>query len=71
MKCQAGWSTSWNQDCGRNINNLRYADETTLMEESEKELKSVLRKLKEECEKVGLKLNIQKTKITASGPITS
>ena len=56
---------------GRNINNLRYADETTLMEESEKELKSVLRKVKEECEKVGLKLNIQKTKITASGPITS
>ena len=56
---------------GRNTNNLRYADDTTLMEESEKELMSVLRKLKEECEKVGLKLNIQKTKITASGPITS
>ena len=55
----------------RNINNLRYADDTTLMEESEEELKSLLRKLKEESEKVGLKLNIQKTKIIASGPITS
>ena len=54
----------------RNINNLRYADDTTLMEES-KELKSLLRKVKEESEKVGLKLNIQKTKIMASGPITS
>ena len=56
---------------GRNINNLRYADDTTLMAESEKELKSLLTKVKEESEKVGLKLNIQKTKIMASGPITS
>ena len=56
---------------GRNINNLRYADDTTLMAESEKELKSLLMKLKEENEKVGLKLNIQKAKIMASGPITS
>ena len=56
---------------GRNINNLRYADNTTLMAESEEELKSLLLKLKEESEKVGLKLNIQKTKIMASGPITS
>ena len=55
----------------RNINNLRYADDTTLMAESEKELKSLLTKVKEESEKVGLKLNIQKTKIMASGPITS
>ena len=55
----------------RNINNLRYADDTTLMAESEEELKSLLRKLKVESEKVGLKLNIQKTKIMASGPITS
>ena len=56
---------------GRNINNLRYADNTTLMTESEEELKSLLMKVKEESEKVGLKLNIQKTKIMASGPITS
>ena len=56
---------------GRNINNLRYADDTTLMAESEEELRSLLIKLKEESEKVGLKLNIQKTKIMASGPITS
>ena len=56
---------------GRNINNLRYADDTTLMTESEEELKSLLMKLKEESEKVGLKLNIQKTKIMASGPLTS
>ena len=55
----------------RNINNLRYADDTTLMAESEEELKSLLRKVKVETEKVGLKLNIQKTKIMASGPITS
>ena len=55
----------------RNINNLRYAGDTTLMAESEEELKSLLMKVKEESEKVGLKLNIQKTKITASGPITS
>ena len=56
---------------GRNINNLRYADDTTLMAESEEELKSLLMKLKEESEKVDLKLNIQKTMIMASGPITS
>ena len=56
---------------GRNINNLRYADDTTLMAESEEELKSLLIKVKEEREKFGLKLNIQKTKIMASGPITS
>ena len=56
---------------GRNINNLRYADDTTLMAESEEELKSFLMKMKEESEKVGLKLNIQKAKIMASGPITS
>ena len=55
----------------KNINNLRYADDTTLMAESEEELKSLLMKVKEESEKVGLKLNIQKTKIMASGPITS
>ena len=55
----------------RNINNLRYADDTTLMAESEEELKSLLMKVKEESEKFGLKLNIQKTKIMASGPITS
>ena len=55
----------------RNTNNLRYADDTTLMAESEEELKSLLMKMKEESEKVGLKLNIQKTKIMASGPITS
>ena len=55
---------------GRNINNLRYADDTTLMAESEEELKSLLKKVKEESEKVGWKLNIQKTKIMASGPIT-
>ena len=56
---------------GRNINNLRYADDTTLMAESEEELKSLLIKVKEESEKAGLKINIQKTKIMASGPITS
>ena len=56
---------------GRNINNLRYADDTTLMAESEEELKSLLMKVKVESEKVGLKLNIQKTNIMASGPITS
>ena len=59
------------QIAGRNINNLRYADDTTLMAESEEELKSLLMKLKEESKKVGLKLNIQTTKIMASGPITS
>ena len=56
---------------GRNINNLRYADDTTLMAESKDELKSLLMKVKEESERAGLKLNIQKTKIMASGPITS
>ena len=56
---------------GRNINNLRHADDTTLMAESEEELKSLLMKVKKESKKVGLKLNIQKTKIMASGPITS
>ena len=56
---------------GRNINNLRYADDTTLMAESEEEIKSLLMKVKEESEKVGLKLNIQKTKFMGSGPITS
>ena len=56
---------------GRNISNFRYADDTTLMAESEEELKSLLMKVKEESEKVGLKLNIQKTKIMASGPITT
>ena len=56
---------------GRNINNLRYADDTTLMAEIKKELKSILMKVKEESEKFGLKLNIQKTKMIASGPITS
>ena len=58
------------KNAGRNINNLRYADDTTLMAESEDELKSLLMKVKKENEKVGLKLNIQKTKIMASGPIT-
>ena len=65
-EAQAGIKTA-----GRNISNLRYADDTTLMAESEEELKSLLMKMKEESEKVGLKLNIQKTKIKASGPITS
>ena len=63
---QAGIKTA-----GRNISNLRYADDTTLMAESEEKLKSLLMKVKEESEKVGLKLNIQKTKIMTSGPITS
>ena len=66
-----GGSTSWNQDCLENINNLRYSDDTTLMTESKEELKSLLMKVKEGCEKVGLKLIIQKTKIMASGPITT
>ena len=64
-EAQAGIKTA-----GRNISNLRYADDTTLMAESEEELKSLLMKVKEESEKVGLKLNIQKTKIMASDPIT-
>ena len=62
---QAGIKTA-----GRNINNIRYADDTTLMEESEEEIKSLLKRVKEESEKAGLKLNIQKTKIMASSPIT-
>ena len=61
---------AWIKIAGRNINNLRYADDTTLMAESEEELKNLLMKVKEESEKVGLELNIQKTKIMASGPIT-
>ena len=65
-EAQAGIKTAW-----RNINNLRYADDTTLMAESKEELMSLLMEMKEEGEKVGLKLNIQKTKIMASGPITS
>ena len=65
-EAQAGIKIAW-----RNINNLRYADDTTLIAESEEELKSFLMKVKEENEKVGLKLNIQKSKIMASGPITS
>ena len=65
-KAQAGIKIA-----GKNINNLRYADDTTHMTESEEEVKSLLMKVKEESEKVGLKLNIQKTKIMASGPITS
>ena len=65
-KAQAGIKIAW-----RNINNLRYADDTTLIAESEEELKSLLTKVKEESEKVGLQLNIQKTKIMASGPIAS
>ena len=65
-EAQAGIKIAW-----RNINNLRYADDTTFMAESEEELKSLLIKVKEESKKVGLKINIQKTKIMASGPITS
>ena len=70
-KCWAGGSTAGIKVSGRNINNLRYADDTTLMAESEEELKSLLMKVKEESAKVGLKLNIQETKIMASGPIPS
>ena len=66
-----GSITSWNQDCWEIINNLRYADDTTLMAESEEELKSLLMRVREEIEKAGLKLNIQKTKIMAFSPITS
>ena len=71
MKCWAERSTSWNQDYREKHHNLRYADDTTLMAESKEELESLLIKAKEEHEKVGLKLNIQATKIMASGPITS
>ena len=67
----AGRSTAGIKIAGRNINNLRYADDTTLMAESDEELKSLVMKVKEESEKVGLKLNIQKMKIMTSGPITS
>ena len=71
MKCRLYEAEAGIKIAGRNINNLRYADDATLMAESEEELKSLLMKVKEESEKVGLKLNIQKTKIMASGPITS
>ena len=71
MKCQAGWRSSWNQDCQRNINSLRHADDTTLIAESEEELKSLLMRVEEESEKADLKLNIQKTKIITSIPIAS
>ena len=70
-KSWAGWSTSWNQDFWEKYRNLRYADDTTLMAESEEELKSLLMKMKEESEKAGLKISIQNTKIVASGLITS
>ena len=71
MKCQAGQITAGIKIAERNINNHRYADDTTLMAESEEELKSLLMRVKGESEKAGLKLNIQKTKIIASSPITS
>ena len=71
MLFRSGRNTSWNQDCWRNISNLRYADDTTLMAESEEELKSLLMKVKEVSEKVGLKLNVQKMKLMASSSITS
>ena len=71
MKCWAGWSKAGIKIAGKNINNLKYADDTTFMAESEEELKRLLMKVKEESEKAGLKFNIQKTNIMASGPITS
>ena len=71
MKCRLDEAQAGIKSTGRNINNLRYADDTTLMAESEEALKSLLMKVKVESEKVGLKLNIQKRKIMASGPITS
>ena len=71
MKCQLDEAQTGMKIPGRNINNLRYADDTTLMAEFEEELKNLLMKVKEESEKVGLKLNIQKTKIMSSSPITS
>ena len=71
MKCQAGWNTPDIKIAGRNINNLRYTNNTTVMAESEEELKSLLVKVKMESEKSGLKVTIQKTKIMASGPFTS
>ena len=70
MKYLAGWNTPGIKIARRNLNNLRYTDDTTIMAESEEELKSLLMKAKEESENAGLKLNIQKTKIMASGPIT-
>ena len=71
MKCLAVWVTSWNKIARRNINNLSYADDATLMAENEEELKRLLMRVKEESEKASLKLNIQKTKIMAASPITS
>ena len=71
MKCQAGWLTGWNWDCWEKYQYLRYPDDTTLVAKSEEELKSLLMKVKEESEKAGLKLNIQKAKIMACSPITS
>ena len=71
MKCQLDEAQAGMKIAGRNVNNLRYADDTTLMAESEEEQKSLLMKVKEESEKVSLKLNIQKTKIMVSSPITS
>ena len=71
MKIPRWMNTSWNQIAGRNTNTFRYAYDTTLMTEIEEDLKSLLMKVKEESEKVGSNLNIQKTKIMASGPITS
>ena len=68
--CWAGWRTRWNQDWGRNTDNVTYADDTTFRAESEEELKSLLMKVKEKSEKVGFKLNIHKIKIMASSPIT-
>ena len=71
MKCRVEWSKAGIKISGKNRNNLRYAYASTLISESKEELKNLLMKVKEESEKVGLKLNIQKTKIIASGPITS
>ena len=71
MKCENGLSTRWNQNCWEKYHNLRYADDTTLMAESKEELKTLLMKVKEESEKVGLKVSIQKTKNMESVPITS
>ena len=70
MKCQLDDSQAGIKIAGRNINNIKYADDTTVMAESEEELKSLLMRMKEESEKAGLKLNIQKTKILPSNPIT-
>ena len=71
MKCWAGWRITGIKIAGRNISNVRYADDTSLVAESEEELKSLLMKVKEESEKAGLKLTIQKTKFMTSSPITS